>query len=46
MEDPYIRKEYEETLRRNGVDSRMDPAWFNKPADVEWPPRSRAVAAE
>ena len=24
-EDPYIRKEFEETLRKNGATSRMDP---------------------
>jgi hypothetical protein len=31
MEDPYIRSEYEETLRQNGVPSRMDPDWYVKP---------------
>ena len=31
MEDPYLRKEFEETLKRNGVDCRMDPAWFVPP---------------
>jgi hypothetical protein len=31
MEDPYIRDEYEATLRRNGVISRMDPNWYLKP---------------
>ena len=25
MEDPYLRKEFEETLRLNGVECRMDP---------------------
>ena len=28
MEDPYIRKEYEETLGKEGVQSRMDPDWY------------------
>ncbi len=31
MEDPYLRKEYEETLKRNGVACRMDPAWYVPP---------------
>ena len=35
MEDPYIRKEYEETLKRNGVPCRMDPKWYEKPADAD-----------
>jgi quercetin dioxygenase-like cupin family protein len=35
MEDPYIREEYEATLRANGVQSRMDPSWFVKPADAD-----------
>ena len=32
MEDPYIRREYEETLRQNGVQNRMDAAWYDQPA--------------
>ena len=28
MEDPFIRKEYEATLARAGVESRMEPAWY------------------
>jgi hypothetical protein len=28
MEDPFIRKEYEETLNREGAASRMDPEWY------------------
>jgi mannose-6-phosphate isomerase-like protein (cupin superfamily) len=28
MEDPHIRQEYEATLRANGAESRMDPAWY------------------
>jgi hypothetical protein len=27
-EDPYIRKEFEETLRKNGAKSRMDPELY------------------
>lgn len=34
MEDPYIREEYEATLRNNGVECRMDPAWYEKPEDT------------
>jgi hypothetical protein len=32
MEDPYIREEYAQTLRNNGVPNRMDPAWYDRPA--------------
>ena len=35
MEDPYLRREYEETLRNNGVENRMDPQWYVKPADAD-----------
>ena len=35
MEDPYIRAEYEETLRQVGVPSRMAPEWYVKPADAD-----------
>ena len=35
MEDPYIRNEYEATLKENGVPSRMDPKWYEKPADAD-----------
>lgn len=31
MEDRYIRREYEETLRKNGVPNRMEPAWYEAP---------------
>ena len=31
MEDPYLRREYEATLKKNGVENRMDPAWYQKP---------------
>ncbi|HWL59021.1 MAG TPA: cupin domain-containing protein [Paracoccus sp. (in: a-proteobacteria)] len=34
MEDPYIRKEYEAHLQRNGVDLRMKPEWYEKPEDT------------
>ena len=30
MEDPFIRREYEETLRRNGADNRMKPEFYDK----------------
>src|ERR687894_1108454 len=45
MEDPYIREEYEATLKANGVPSRMDPAWYVKPNDVQWPPQDRRVSS-
>src|SRR6266699_2205280 len=32
MEDPYIRKEYGETLQKSGVPNRMDPGWYVPPA--------------
>ena len=35
MEDPFIRNEYEQTLRENGVPCRMDPKWYDKPADAD-----------
>jgi quercetin dioxygenase-like cupin family protein len=28
MEDPFVREEYERTLKREGVASRMDPQWY------------------
>ena len=34
MEDPYIRKEYEEKLNRNGVEIRMKPEWYVTPDDT------------
>ena len=35
MEDPFIRQEYEATLKANGVQTRMDPSWYVKPADAD-----------
>ena len=35
MEDPFIRKEYAETLQRAGVENRMDPAWYAPGAKVK-----------
>jgi quercetin dioxygenase-like cupin family protein len=34
MEDPYIRQEYEATLKENGVELRMKPEWYEKPSDT------------
>ena len=31
MEDPYLRKEFEETLKKNDVQCRMDPKWYVQP---------------
>ena len=35
MEDPFLRAEYEQTLKANGVENRMDPKWYEKPAPGE-----------
>jgi quercetin dioxygenase-like cupin family protein len=35
LEDPFIRKEYEATLAREGVASRMDPDWYKPGAKVK-----------
>ena len=35
MEDPYIRQEYLKTLEKEGVESRMDPAWYDIPKAAE-----------
>jgi hypothetical protein len=35
MEDPFIRKEYEDTLQENGVPSRMKPEWYVTPPEHE-----------
>ena len=32
LEDPFLRKEYEETLRKEGVTSRMGEALYHQPA--------------
>src|SRR5262249_11976670 len=32
LEDPFLRKEYEETLRKEGVTSRMDGSLYHPPA--------------
>jgi hypothetical protein len=34
LEDPFLRKEYEETLEKEGVVSRMDEALYHEPAKV------------
>ncbi len=36
-EDPYIRREYEAALRREGVDLRMDEAFYRRPAPAAAP---------
>jgi hypothetical protein len=33
LEDPFLRKEYEETLKKEGVESRMDEDLYRKPAN-------------
>ena len=35
MEDPYLRNEYEATLKENGVTCRMDASWYTRPADAD-----------
>src|ERR1700733_3722736 len=37
MEDPYIAKEYVETLKRNGATNRMDPQFYDKNYKGELP---------
>jgi hypothetical protein len=37
MEDPFIRAEYEETLRRNGAENRMRPEFYDKDYKGELP---------
>jgi hypothetical protein len=37
MEDPFIRQEYEETLRRNGADNRMKAEFYDKSYKGELP---------
>jgi len=32
LEDPFLRKEYEETLRKEGVSSRMEDWLYRAPA--------------
>jgi hypothetical protein len=34
LEDPYLRKEFEETLKLNNVECRMDPKWYFAPTQV------------
>ncbi|NBQ07058.1 MAG: cupin domain-containing protein [Betaproteobacteria bacterium] len=33
LEDPHIRKEYQALLKKNSVPDRMDPDWYNIPAE-------------
>ena len=37
MEDPFIRAEYEETLRRNSAENRMKPEYYDKNYKGELP---------
>ena len=37
MEDPFIAKEYTETLKRNGTVNRMDPQFYDKNYKGELP---------
>jgi hypothetical protein len=32
MEDPHVREEFERMLASEGVPSRMDPTWYERPA--------------
>jgi hypothetical protein len=34
LEDPFLRKEYEETLRKEGVTSKMEESLYHEPAKV------------
>lgn len=44
QEDPHILAEYRETLEANGVELRMDPAWFERPADIDWDLTKQQIA--
>jgi hypothetical protein len=35
MEDPFIRAEFEETLKKEGVQNRMAPAYYENPKPGE-----------
>jgi hypothetical protein len=37
MEDPYIAREYTETIERNGAENRMDPQFYDKSYKGELP---------
>jgi mannose-6-phosphate isomerase-like protein (cupin superfamily) len=47
MEDPHLRSEYEATLAGHGIQTRMDPAWYERPegASMERPDDGPAGAA-
>jgi hypothetical protein len=34
LEDPFLRKEYEETLRKEGVKSKMEESLYHEPGKV------------
>jgi hypothetical protein len=44
LEDPFLRKEYEETLKKEGVKSQMEESLYQPPSGVE-PEGVRDVAA-
>ena len=44
MEDPFVREEYERMLAKEGVQSRMDPSWYERPANIS-PDQKFTVAA-
>ena len=35
MEDPFIKQEYDATLAAQGIENRMDPAWYVPGAKVK-----------
>ena len=37
LEDPFLRKEYEETLKKEGVKSRMEEELYRPPAGTTVP---------
>lgn len=45
MEDPFVREEYEQILAKEGVPSRMDPAWYERPAGISEDQKFTVVAS-
>jgi hypothetical protein len=35
LEDPFLRKEYEETLKKEGVKSKMEESLYQPPSEVQ-----------
>ena len=46
LEDPFLRKEYEETLAQDGLKSKMEPDLYEAPAEYRNGAKPIPVAAE